>query len=82
MPPSSAAASAMAERQDGSSVTSQVIATAPAPASLAASSSRPRRRASSATRAPRWESPTPTQRPSPLEAPTITVRTVRTPWVD
>src|SRR5918996_3281161 len=76
MPPRSAAAWAIAERQDASSVTSHVTATAPGPASLAASSSRPRRRASSATRSPRRARPIPTQRPSPLEAPTTTVRTV------
>ncbi len=42
----------------------------------AASSKRSRRRASSATCAPRWARPIPMQRPSPLEAPTTTVRNV------
>src|SRR5580692_5070731 len=43
------------------------------PASLAASTRRSWRRARSATRAPRRPRPTAMERPSPLEAPTITV---------
>src|SRR5262249_40695231 len=39
-----------------------------------ASSRRSRRRARSATCAPRWASPTPMQRPIPLDAPMTTVR--------
>src|SRR3546814_6937716 len=40
-----------------------------------------RRRAISATLDPRWASPTPMQRPSPLDAPTTTVLMFRSPCV-
>src|SRR5436305_14635843 len=72
----------MAELVEPASVTSHAIATAPGPAALAVSSSRSRRRASSATRAPRWARPIPMQRPSPLDAPTTTALTAApfAPW--
>src|SRR5262245_29372728 len=76
MPPRPVAASAIAARADSSSVTSHAMASVPGPASFAACSSRSRRRASNATRAPRFASPMPMQRPSPLDAPTTTVRIV------
>src|SRR5262245_29788160 len=74
MPPSVSAASPIADAHDFASTTSHSIANAPGPASPTASSRRARRRASSATCAPRRARPTPMQRPSPLEAPTTTVR--------
>src|SRR5262245_12490403 len=76
MPPSVSAASPIADAQDFASTTSHSIATASGPASPTASSRRARRRASNATCAPRCASPTPMHRPSPLEAPTTTVRIV------
>src|SRR4051794_19059965 len=81
MPPRSAAACLIAWPVDAASVTSHSIATALAPASATAASSRSRRRAMSATCAPRWASPIPMQRPSPLDAPTMTVLTMDDPPV-
>ncbi|EUA00426.1 hypothetical protein I547_4514 [Mycobacterium kansasii 824] len=72
-PPSASAAAAMAARHDASSVTSHSTAMAPGPASRAAAWVRSSRRASSATSSPRLASPTPMQRPNPLEAPMTTV---------
>src|SRR5690349_16366437 len=76
MPPSPSTASAMPRWADAASVTSHSIGSVPGPASAAASWSRSLRRASNATCAPRCASPTPMQRPSPLEAPTMTARTM------
>src|SRR5580658_8395075 len=73
MPPRPSAARSIAARDEASSVTSQVMARLPGPASSAASASRSVRRASSATRAPRWARPMPMHRPNPLDAPTTTV---------
>src|ERR1700722_1802836 len=76
MPPRPSAASFTAAWHDSVLVTSHVMANVPGPASLAAPSSLSCRRASRAACAPRWASPMPMQRPSPLEAPTTTVRNV------
>src|SRR5262245_43351799 len=76
IPPSPPAASSIASRHDDSSVTSQAMAKVPGPDSLAASSRSSRRRAKSATCSPRWPSPIPMQRPSPLDAPRTTTRNV------
>jgi 2-keto-3-deoxy-L-rhamnonate aldolase RhmA len=57
-------------------VRAESMAAVPAPASRAAASSLSARRASSATCPPRWARPMPMQRPSPLDAPTTTIRMV------
>jgi hypothetical protein len=79
MPPRPSAASPIADWQDSVLVTSHEIANVPSPASLAAPSSRSCRRANSAVLAPRFASPIPMQRPSPLDAPMTTVRNLSPP---